>query len=84
MKTQGSMTINFLYDNQTGTLVVDPEIKCKGDVALEIIQRVYISLGYHIHKESVDILYSKRDEDEIVELHEELLNRLGKDIEDFE
>ena len=74
MKTFGKMSIAFLYDDETETIANEPILKLsKPEIPMEVLQRVYVSLGMHLHIMSCKKRYGDDDSDGIIERHAELM-----------
>ena len=77
MKIQGRMITNFLYDDETDGMVVEHKVKSDGEISVDVVQRAYIALGYHIHSVSVRAIYNNDGDPEYIKkLHDELLELL--------
>ena len=77
MKTFGKMSIAFLYDDETDTIANEPILELsKPEISMEVLQRVYVSLGMHLHIMSCEKRYGDDDSGEIRERHDELMDIL--------
>ena len=77
MKTYGKMSIAFLYDDETDTIANEPILESsQSNVPIDVLQRVYISLGMHLHIMSCEKRYTEDNSGEIRERHAELMSIL--------
>lgn len=77
MKTFGKMSIAFLYDDETGIIVNEPILESsEPNVPTDVLQRIYISLGMHLHGMLIRERYSDEDTERIEKQHKELIQIL--------
>lgn len=77
MKTYGKMSIAFLYDDETDMIVNEPILESsQPEVSIDVLQRVYISLGMHLHTMICSKKYCDEDAAKIKEEHAELMSIL--------
>ena len=77
MKTFGKMSIAFLYNDETETIANEPILELsKPEISMEVLQRVYVSLGMHLHIMSCKKRYGDDDSGEMRERHDELMDIL--------
>ncbi|MDD3307720.1 MAG: hypothetical protein PHO29_11585 [Acetobacterium sp.] len=77
MKTFGKMTIAFLYDDETDTITNEPILQSsEPDVSIDVLRRVYVALGMHLHRMFIDNRYDDSDTERIKAQHTELIQIL--------
>lgn len=77
MKTYGKMSIAFLYDDETDTIVNEPILESsKQNVSDDVLQRIYIALGMHLHGMLARKRYCNEDIERIETQHAELIEIL--------
>ena len=77
MKTFGKMSIAFLYDDETDIIVNEPLLEAsQQSIPPDVLRRVYVALGMHLHGLLVSEKYDDSDTETIKAMHGELLGIL--------
>ena len=77
MKTYGKMSIAFLYDTETDMIVNEPLLAAsQQSIPPDVLQRVYVSLGMHLHNMLNTKRYNDSDTEAIEMMHDELMGIL--------